>query len=181
MTCTGAVKLSHYCKWAPCQVSVDTLCIPFLEFICSNSTARSFGKTILLTIYFFQDSLSTRKITPCVVMENRIHLMTKSDIFIPLHINQSNAIKYWSRCIHRPKLNNHKISNHMACITAKKGLDLRTRNTFKNDRKQLSSSSLSRLCRVGALITLIFVINIEREKSSCQGASDCSEKCKGYN
>lgn len=156
------------------------LCIPFLEFICSNSNARSFGNTIRLTIYFFQDSLSTRKITPCVVIKNRIHLLTKSDIFIPLHINQSTAIKYWSRCIYRPKLNNHKISNHMACITSKKGLDLRTRNTFKNDRKQFSSSSLSLLCRVGALITLIFVIDIEREKSSCQGASDCSEKCKGF-
>jgi len=87
MTCTGAVTLSCYCKWAPCQVSVDNLCIPYLEFIYSNSNTRSFGKTVLLTIYFFQHSLSTKKITACVVIENSIHLMTKPDIFIPLHIN----------------------------------------------------------------------------------------------
>lgn len=69
----------------------------------------------------------------------------------------------------------------MAGIISKKGLDQRTGNTLKNDRKQFSSSSLPLLCRVSALLTLIFVIDNEKEKSSCQGASDCSEKRKGYN
>lgn len=56
--------------------------------------------------------------------------MTKSDIFLLSHINQSVVIKYWSRHSYRHAENKkkenenkqtkkHKISNHIALITLK--------------------------------------------------------------
>lgn len=105
------------------------------------------------------------------------YIQSKSNIFILLHTSQDTENKYWRRCIHRPHLNNYKTSNHVACIPSKKVLDLRTRYTryIKKWQKtnillifmisMITSLIIASQGRVIALLTLIFVTEMERDPS----------------